>query len=176
MLKDIKRVWSGKYGYLIFVGACLLFLVGLSLYQKNKHGTFGLYYKTKKTRAPPKDSKGEIECKRVMEKLFRAPFVRDRPDFLRNDVNNGSNLELDIVNYDLGLAVEYSGKQHYEYNKFFHRNKEHFLNQKYRDEIKRMKCKENNITLIEVPYSIKIEDIESFLKKTLDRYGFKYYS
>ena len=38
----------------------------------------------------------------------------------------------------------------------FHKNKEHFLNQKYRDELKNMICKQNRILLIRVPYTIKI--------------------
>lgn len=112
-------------------------------------------------------SKGEAECKRVLEEYFNKTFDKARPDFLRNPVTSGTknnfNLELDCYNPDLKIAVEYNGKQHYTYTPFFHRNKEAFLNQKYRDELKRMLCRENGVTLIEVPYTISVDKIRDFL-------------
>ena len=183
MLRKIKNIWK-KYDYWIFIGSCILFFIILSLKENNKHGTFnGRWWTTpfiKKsnisstpTKKVIKESKGELECKRVLENIFRMPFKKDRPDFLKNNVNGGYNLELDLVNYDLGLAVEYSGKQHYEFTKFFHKNHEHFLNQKYRDEIKRMKCKDYGLVLIEVPYNVKIDDIDSYIRNELYKNGFK---
>ena len=71
------------------------------------------------------------------------------------------------------LAVEYNGAQHYKYIPYFHRNKEHFMNQKYRDDMKRRICKENGIMLVEVPYTVKIDDIYGYLQKELRRLGFR---
>jgi len=114
------------------------------------------------------DSKGEIECRRVLRKIFNKPFHKARPSFLNNPVTGGSfNLELDCYDSDLKIAVEYQGKQHYVYTPFFHKNKEHFLNQKYRDDMKRRMCKENNIKLIEVPYDVKIKEIENYIRQKL---------
>ena len=114
------------------------------------------------------DSKGEIECRRVMEKLFNKPFPKARPKFLNNPVTGGShNLELDCFNEELRIAVEYNGRQHYEYVPYFHANKEAFLNQKYRDDMKRRICRDNNIFLIEVPYNIKLQNIEKFILNQL---------
>lgn len=119
------------------------------------------------------DSKGEIECRRVLEETFHRSFGKARPNFLSNPVTGGNfNLELDCYNKDLHLAVEYQGIQHYKYTPYFHKNNETFLNQKYRDELKRRICKDNIITLIEVPYTIKIENIDEYLKKELFNYGF----
>lgn len=70
------------------------------------------------------------------------------------------------------LAIEYNGVQHYKYSPYFHRNKESFHNQKYRDYMKKVMCKDNGITLIEVPYTIKPDDIESYLEKELVKFGF----
>lgn len=111
-----------------------------------------------------KDSKGEIECRYVMEDIFKTSFNKARPDFLRNTVTGGlHNLELDCFSSKLRIAVEYNGIQHYKYVPFFHKNKEAFLNQKYRDYMKRQLCKENRIILIEVPYDVKIGDIRQYI-------------
>ena len=110
-----------------------------------------------------KDSKGERAARAAAERIFKKKFNKVRPDILRNNVTN-HNLELDIYNDDLKLGIEYSGRQHYEFVPFFHKNKAELMNQKYRDEIKRMKCKEHSIKLIEIPYTVKIEDIESFIR------------
>ena len=101
-----------------------------------------------------------------MEKLFNKKFYKIRPDFLRNNITGGNNLEIDCYNDSLKLGVEYNGRQHYDFVPFFHKNKETFYNQKYRDDMKRRLCKENNITLIEVPYTIKIKDIEKYIYRT----------
>ena len=119
----------------------------------------------------PKESKGERASHVAAERIFSKPFIKVRPDFLRNVVTN-HNLELDVYNEELKLAIEYSGRQHYEFVPFFHKNYEAFLNQKYRDEMKKNKCKEQGIHLIEIPYTVKIEDIESFIRIESKKLGY----
>jgi hypothetical protein len=185
MFDKIKNLWENN-GFEILVCASLVFIIIYGTYriftkQKgNWNKTYTMYsvndinsinFKKNKKRKLPKESKGEIECKRVLEKIFNKPFNKIRPHFLNNPVTGGEfNLELDCYNDELKLGVEYSGKQHYEYIPFFHKNKEAFYNQKYRDELKRRICKDNNIILIEVPYTVKIEDIEKYLLKELKKY------
>ena len=109
----------------------------------------------------------------MLEETFNVPFDKSRPDFLRNPVTgNTHNLELDCYNSKLRLACEYSSRQHYKYTPFFHKNKEAFLNQKYRDQMKQTKCKENGINLIEVPYTVKNHEIEMYIKKGLKHMGY----
>ena len=117
------------------------------------------------------ESKGELECRKFLETVFQVPFSKARPDFLRNPVT-GNNLEIDCFNPTLRLGVEYNGKQHYSYTSFFHRNKDASFNQQYRDELKRRMCRENNITLIEVPYTLKLGDIGPFLSFKLKQLGY----
>ncbi|MDB4726515.1 hypothetical protein OAF54_03670 [bacterium] len=157
----------------MFIG-CLVILGIIILCNIGKKGTFDKYsikIPSRLLKKPKKDSSGEIECKRVLEKLFNKPFNKIRPNYLRNPVTStkasSHNLEIDCYNDELKLGVEYNGRQHYEYVPFFHRNKDAFYNQKYRDELKRIYCKENGIKLIEVPYTVKVPDIENYIIKQL---------
>lgn len=194
-LKQIIDTYK-KHDFEIFVGISILFIVALIIYNKIK-GYNGSRNKMKMSdvyntvfrnstitssrpthtfnrRGPPQESKGEKECRRVMEKIFKKPFPKIRPNFLRNTVTSGEengdiNLEIDCYNDELKIGVEYSGIQHYKYSPFFHKNKEAFYNQKYRDEMKRVKCRENGIILIEVPYTVKVEHIEDYLRASINR-------
>lgn len=117
------------------------------------------------------ESRGEIECRKYLETIFGVPFGKARPNFLRNPVT-GNNLELDCFNEELRLGVEYNGQQHYKYKSFFHRNVDASTNQKYRDELKRRMCQENGINLIEVPYTIPLNDIGGYLQLKLKQLGY----
>lgn len=112
------------------------------------------------------ESKGETECRRVIEKFTGKPFPRTRPNFMLNNIS-GSNLELDCFNPELKIAVEYNGEQHYKYIPYFHSSKDAFYNIKYRDDIKKRLCSENGIKLIIVPYYVKFNDIETYIIKQL---------
>lgn len=114
------------------------------------------------------DSAGEKMCRRHLEKRLGVPFRKERPDFLKNPVTD-SNLELDCFNRDLKLALEYNGKQHYEWVPKFHKTKTEFHAQKYRDEIKRRLCFENGIDLIEVPYTVSQKDIGLYIDNALEQ-------
>jgi hypothetical protein len=119
------------------------------------------------------DSKLEITTRNALENIFKKPFPKIRPDFLRNPVTGGNfNLELDCFNRDLMLGVEINGAQHYKYIPYFHKNYEAFLNQKYRDELKKHMCKDNGIKLIEVPYTVKEHEIYDFLVPRIKNLGF----
>ena len=118
-----------------------------------------------------KSSKGETKCREFLEYLFGKKFDNVRPAFMVNPITNQC-LELDCYNEELRLAVEYNGIQHYKFVSFFHRNNDHFMTQKYRDDMKRRICKEQNINLIEVPYTIKLEDIEDFIIKNCKKLGY----
>lgn len=116
-----------------------------------------------------KGSKGERECRRVLESIFKKPFPNVRPNFMKNKVT-GENLELDMYNPELRLACEYNGQQHYKFNKWMHKgSSSNFQNQQYRDIMKRDLCHKNNINLIEVPYTVKIHEIESFIINKLQK-------
>lgn len=117
-----------------------------------------------------KESKGEKICRKHLEKRMSTKFNKERPDFLKNPITN-NNLELDCYSPELKLALEYNGKQHYEFSPIFHKTKTDFYNQKYRDEIKKRLCYENGIDLIEVPYSVTHERIPFYIDSALQKLG-----
>jgi len=120
----------------------------------------------------PRQSKGELECRQILEELFKPhKFPSVRPDWLRNPVTGGNlNLELDCYCKELNLAVEYDGQQHFRYIPYLHKNKEAFYNQQYRDYMKKNMCKQNGVILINVPYTEK--NIKHFLINQLKKAGF----
>ena len=182
---EISEYWE-NYSFEIVCGLCIAFLLVFALYNKiagykgswsNRYHRFDKDleeikkgYQQPSRRTFGGDSKGELESRRVLEKIFDKPFNKSRPNFLRNDITGGNNLELDCFNEELKLAVEYSGIQHYKFTPFFHKNHEAFLNQKYRDDMKKRMCKDEGIYLIEVPYTVKLDDIEHYIIKQLREY------
>jgi hypothetical protein len=175
MLEKLRDIWD-DYGFEIILGIAFLIIVFTALARIGKTGTWSSNYSYTpigSIHRPPQESKGEIECRRVLEQIFNKSFHKARPSFLNNPVTGGLySLELDCFNNDLRLGCEYSGQQHYKYIPFFHRNKEAFFNQKYKDELKRRLCVDNGVTLIEVPYTVKIEDIKDYLIQELTKTGY----
>ena len=100
-------------------------------------------------------SKGEQLCKDVIQDIYQLPFYCVRPKFLKNP-ETGRNLELDLYNDQVKIAIEYNGIGHYKYPNPFHRTKEEFINQIRRDKFKVDMCDVNDVYLISVPYTIPL--------------------
>lgn len=71
-----------------------------------------------------------------------------------------------IINNSL-VFIEYNGQQHYKPVPIFG-GEEAFKKQQERDNLIREYCKENNIKLLEYPYTIPLIDIKKILKKDLE--------
>lgn len=178
--KDIRKWWKTYGIYLTLFSLVLIFILLIWYVGKDDSVTSVSFFDTenpfepsgiikhKKKRKFVTESKGEIECKRVVTSLFNKPFYKIRPDFLQND-ETGHNLEIDIFNDELKLGIEYNGRQHYDYLPYFHKDYNTFLKQKYRDELKTKRCLQHGVQLIVVPYTIKHKEIETFLLRELKR-------
>jgi hypothetical protein len=114
-------------------------------------------------------SKGEKICCKAMEYMFNSSFNSVRPSFLKNP-ETGRNLEIDCYNEELKIAVEYNGIQHYKWPNFTGQSKEDFIRQLERDKMKKQVCKQKGIFLITVPYTVKHEDIPSYLHNMIKKY------
>lgn len=199
-ISDCREYWH-KYGWhILFIAIIITFLVlflinyfseqeeiGTSMTWNDiyEHILWALFrpIDTPRTHSPRQrqrlqqssncSSKGEHACKSFCEFYFQKPFNKIRPDFLKNPIT-GENLELDLYNEDLKLAVEYNGAQHYHYNSFMHKNsRDKFQNQQYRDLIKKDLCGKANITLVVVPYTVPHDKIGSFLLEEFKRLGYE---
>jgi hypothetical protein len=186
------RDYWDRYGWTVIFWASLfvLFLLWFFFSRFNRNGSYSTDYvyippltsSMPTSYAPPKTddtfgydpnynntSKGEFICRQFMESTFRRPFRRTRPAFMRNPIT-GENLELDLYNEELRLAVEYNGRQHYKYSTYMHQNsKDKFMNQQYRDYIKKDLCDKHGVRLIIVPYTIAHKDIPAFLSRELEK-------
>ena len=111
-------------------------------------------------------SKGERRCKYSIQRILKRSFYKARPDFLKNPETN-RNLELDLYNDTLKIALEYNGIQHYKYTPRFHKSYLAFVRQQERDVLKRQLCKLNGVYLITVPWTV--DDIHSFIFRKLSK-------
>lgn len=167
--QETKKQMIYLFGGTVLIFTFLFILKNIFKEAFNKPSVLDEFFKKPSKHDKVKgESKGETLCREAAQRVFGVPFVKVRPDFLKNNVT-GYNLELDIYNEDLKIAIEYNGRQHYEFVPFFHKNHEHFMNQKYRDEIKKMICKQQGIHLIEVSYETPPTEIETLIRLEAQR-------
>lgn len=109
---------------------------------------------------------GEELVRSTMIECFpKKKFERIRPEWL-------NKLELDGYDHDLKLAFEYQGIQHFKYVPHFHREDGRFESQLARDAYKRECCTRMGINLLEIPYTIKLDQVRSVVRKMLFDSGF----
>lgn len=97
---------------------------------------------------------GEELCTEILEKHLQREVLNNvRPDFLVNPKTK-RKMELDVFDPQTNVAIEYNGIQHYKFPNKFHKSKEEFEAQQYRDDLKCKICKKVGINLISIPYTI----------------------
>lgn len=121
---------------------------------------------------------GEYFAKIVFEIIYKREFTKIKPSWIINPKTN-QKLELDGYSYidylNIYLAFEYQGRQHQEVVKSFKMTEEGLAYQKYLDQIKRDRCKDNNVILIEIPqfnHKFKPEHLKDFIKQKSIELGF----
>ena len=120
-----------------------------------------------KAQSPGRTSKGELECKRVLEEFLETEIKKVRPDFLKSKYS-GKNLEIDCYCEKYKIGVEYNGQQHYE-NVYPGQTSLDFQKGVRNDALKKKLCKDAGVFLIEVPYFIPHNEIENFIVKELKK-------
>ncbi len=176
MFNWLNSLWQ-NYGWeVLIVGSLVLIFFYWLFWRRNKKGSYSQSYYygegDKKKKGIPRQSKKETKCKIILENIFKRPFPKIRPAFLKNKVT-GKNLEIDCYCAELRLGLEYSGKQHYEFVPIMHKTKDAFRAQQYRDHMKKEMCEKQGIKLIEVPYWISEDNLQAYVVQELRKFGYQ---
>lgn len=111
--------------------------------------------------------KNEDACRKIFENILGVPTPKRRGIF------SNPNLELDgyVEIHGIKIGWEHQGKQHYENVEYFGNNLE---KQQRLDQQKRDECKQLDIHLIEIPYTVN--DKEVFIREKISEVfeGIKY--
>ena len=106
--------------------------------------------------------------KRISE-VLDSLNIHYETEYSFDDCKDIRNLRFDFYLPNYNTCVEYDGEQHFKPVRFDKHNsrgtpQERFEKVKYRDKLKNDYCKNNNITLIRIPYT-DFDNIESILNK-----------
>lgn len=94
---------------------------------------------------------------------FKEQYFVVLPEIARNT----RCVFIDFIVYvgDNVYAIEYNGRQHYEYTPYFHKNgQEDFEKQVRRDMVVEKWCKEKGYIFLEIPYYLSKDQVKEFLK------------
>lgn len=128
----------------------------------SKHGNFDIRrdnYRAGQGCPRCKASKGENKIR----EWLNNHNVCFKEQYKFTDCMNINLLPFDFYIPSLNLVIEYQGEQHYHSIDFFGGSKR-LEDQQKRDNIKREYCKNNNIRLLEIPYT-EYDNIEDILNK-----------
>ena len=112
-----------------------------------------------------RESRGE----RYVSEFLTAEGIKNTPQRKFKDCSSLSAkgactlLPFDFYLPDYNTCIEYDGKQHFE--PVF--GQKDFENTKRTDELKTKYCKENGIKLIRIKYTMKMDDVDDYLKSEL---------
>lgn len=139
-------------------------------------------FQVRKPKRKRKKNKYEERCREIFEEIFDERFKSVRPDWLKNPAT-GKNLELDgycpriQTKLGHGLAFEYDGAQHSQYNRHFHGDDpKKFVYQVKRDSWKDLRCEEEGVLLIRIPHFVSYQDLERYITGKLRKHGLKSHS
>jgi hypothetical protein len=118
------------------------------IYTEALHDQKMIDYQERKAKQKFETGFGETTLRDFLEKKFNTTFGTIWHKQIINP-KTSQPLQLDCYSEELKLAFEYNGAQHYQPVELFG-GQEAFEQQKYRDDIKRERCKQLGIRLVEI--------------------------
>lgn len=112
-----------------------------------------------------RESQGERKVEQWL-KSHNIKYLRQYPISSQLQLFSRNHFKIDFYLIDYNTFIEFNGSQHYCKNEFFHKTEEDFIIQQDRDRRLREYCKQNDITLIEIPYT-KFKEIDKILEKKI---------
>jgi hypothetical protein len=106
------------------------------------------------------DTISERTCRSICEFIYKKKFDKKRPLWLHGTIGR---LELDGYCEELNIAFEYNGEQHYKFVPYWHKTQKRFGESIIRDKEKEKLCIENNTKLIIISYTVKYEDLYTYI-------------
>lgn len=106
-------------------------------------------------RTDHKVSRGQSALTRQLKKLLPNENIV-------NEYHIGDRLRIDVYCPSYKLAIEYHGRQHYEWITMFHPTYEDFVRAQERDLAKEKKCAEEGITLVAFRYNDDLSEAVVF--------------
>ncbi len=142
---------------------------GMNSYITMKHNTCGHVWNTKPSdfragHGCPKcaSSKGE----EYIRKWLNSQHINNVEQKRFDDCRDKRSLPFDFYLPTYNLIIEYDGRQHFEQVESW--SGEHGLEERQRhDAIKNQYCKNNNINLLRIPYTVKGDDIGTTINNEL---------
>ena len=99
----------------------------------------------------------EMRFKTELERVTGKAWRKARPDWLLNP-ETGIAMELDMYCAEMGIAVEYNGKQHYQYPNKYHKTRVQFEAQQRRDRAKARICRGAGVQLVAIDSKMDLHD------------------
>ncbi len=112
--------------------------------------------------------RNEDECKSKFQYLVGQELIKQYPhyDVLEEIYIPYEKFYLDFFIPGLMIAVEANGEQHDRFIGHFHKEQYNFRRQVERDHRKLEWCEFNDISLINIPYKTKSEEIHKILRNS----------
>lgn len=101
----------------------------------------------------PQRSKKEATLQKVLNEIMPDAEYIDNGYYSWLKSPKGSPLQLDRYYPTLKLAFEFNGRQHYEFNRYMHKDMEAFEYLQTCDRKKKKDCAKNGVTLITIKYN-----------------------
>lgn len=155
----MKDIWNEKYALADILFDTNMSLDGIAEYFETSRSIISHQIKLQGLdwirRTDHKVSRGQSALTLQLKKLLPNEKIV-------NEYHIGDRLRLDVFCPSYNLAIEYHGRQHYEWIAMFHDTYDDFIRAQQRDDEKLKKCTELGITVVVFRYNDDLSEASVF--------------